>query len=543
MKLRVSSFVLALALAAPAPAAPPVPVDSQRLRAHVAFLADDLLEGRGPGTRGGQLAEKYVASQMAALGLLPAGDGGTYFQKVPLVGVTTRPSSTLTVGDLVARPGEDTVIWTDAQRASVDASAEVVFVGYGIEAPEYRWDDFKGTDVKGKILLMLVNDPPATAKEPDLFKGRGLTYYGRWTYKLESAARHGARGALLVHTDESASYGWDVVRNSWSGESSQNRLDRAERDQPQPLQVGGWLSRPFVEKVLQKTGTTLAALQEKAASRDFRPMRLQLPASAKVESSLRLFDASNVVGMLPGTDPRRKDEVVVFGGHVDHLGVGSPDATGDAIFNGARDNAAGVASVLEIARTVAAEGGWPRTTVFLGVAAEEQGLKGSAWYAAHPLFPPAKTAAYVNLDGAGTDGEVDDFTLAGAERSPELERIANDVAKEMSIRLEPDAHPEAGRFYRSDHFNFARIGVPCINMGMGESLRGKPAATGATLQKEYRTKRYHRPADQLDDSWDFRGLAQYATVAREIGRRVAALPGLPGWKPGDEFKAARDGQK
>lgn len=539
--MRIASYCLLLLLSAPALAAPPVAIEANRLRAHVAFLADDLLEGRRPGTRGGQLAEKYVAAQMAVLGLRPAGENGTYFQKVPLVGVTTKPTTTLSFrakGEpIAAKLNEDVVFWTDAQKEVVDAASELVFAGYGVVAPEYRWDDFKGVDVKGKILLLLVNDPPATADEPDLFKGKALTYYGRWTYKFESAARRGAIGALLVHTDESAGYGWEVVRNSWSGEKSQNRLDAAG---PAPLLAAGWLSREIVSKILERSGTSFEKLKAAAARRDFTPVPLGVTASAHLESALRPFEANNVAGSIPGTDAARKDETVIFTAHLDHFGIGEPDETGDRIYNGALDDASGVASMLEVARAAALEGGWPRGALFLAVTAEEQGLKGSAWYASHPMVPPGKTAADVNLDGGHSFGEVDDLVVMGSERSPELEAVADAVARSMSFRITPDEHPELGYFYRSDHFSLARVGIPCLNLVMGESLRGKPAGTGGRLENEYRQKRYHRPADQLDGAWDFAGLVQYATVAKELGGRVAGLPTLPNWKPGDEFKAARD---
>jgi Zn-dependent M28 family amino/carboxypeptidase len=520
-------------------AAPPTPADPARIRAHVAFLADDLLEGRGPGTRGGKLAENYIAAAFAQMGVAPAGQDGTYFQKVPLVGVKTQPSSSLTLrgagGSVSPKLLEEMVLFTHAQKESLDVDADVVFVGYGIEAPEYRWDDFKGVDVTGKVVVMLVNDPPATATEPDLFKGKALTYYGRWTYKLESATRHHAKGAILLHTDDSAGYGWDVVKNSWSGEQSQNVLSGGET----PLVMAGWISDPTARKVAALSGMDVDALRKAAASRDFRPVPMKIKAQAHLDSALRHFDARNVIGKIPGRDPKLADEAVLFGAHADHLGIGAPDETGDTIYNGAVDDASGVASMLEVARTVAADGGWPRAAWFLAVTAEEQGLKGSEWFAAHPLLAPAKMAAYVNLDGGKPWGEVDDMVLMGAERSPELDRIARDVATELKFTIKPDLHPEKGYFYRSDHFSFAKIGVPCVNIEMGETLRGKPKGAGETLEEEYRTKRYHRPADQLDDRWDARGLAEYATTAREIGRRVAGLPAGPTWKPGDEFEAAR----
>jgi Zn-dependent M28 family amino/carboxypeptidase len=514
--------------------------DPARLRAHVAFLADDLLEGRGPGTRGGRLAESYVATTMAVLGLKPAGEDGSYFQKVPLVGVTRKPGSTLgfTSGSTVFSPKalDEMIDWTDAQKEVVDVAGDVVFVGYGVEAPEYRWDDFKGLDVKGKVILMLVNDPPATAAEPDLFKGKALTYYGRWTYKFEQAGRHGAAAAYLVHTDSSAGYGWDVVRNSWSGEKSQNRLDSSG---PAPLQAAGWLSEQFARQLLKAAGQDFDSLRKAAASREFHPVALPLTATAHMESSLRPFEARNVAGRLAGKDPKRAGEAVLFTAHLDHFGIGRPDETGDAIYNGAVDNASGVATMLEVARVAAASGGTPRTLLFVAVTGEEQGLKGSDWYAHHPLVPAGKTAVCVNMDGGRAWGPYDDYVIMGSDRSPELDRIANAVAKEMHFTIKPDLHPEQGYFYRSDHFSLAKVGVPCLNLEHGNTLRGQPKGIGDALETEYREKRYHRPADQLDGVWDFSGLVQYATLAWELGRRVAAEPALPRWKAGDEFEAAR----
>jgi Zn-dependent M28 family amino/carboxypeptidase len=292
--------------------------------------------------------------------------------------------------------------------------------------------------------------------------------------------------------------------------------------------------------MVAQAGFDLDALRRAAGSRDFRPVPLRTRATASLRSSLRSFEAANVIGRIPGRDAASKDETVIFSAHVDHLGIGTPDAGGDRIYNGAVDDAAGVAALLEIARTVRAAGGWSRSVTFLGFTAEEQGLKGSAWYAAHPVVPPGRTAGCVNLDAAMPFGEVDDFILMGADRSPELARIGADTAGALGFTVRPDGHPEKGYFYRSDHFSLARIGIPCVNLQMGETLRGKPAGAGAARVEEYRKKRYHQPADQLDGTWDFAGLGQYATVAREIGRRIAALPVLPGWKPGDEFAAARE---
>ena len=540
MTLRSASLLAALVpLLLSTTARRPAPIDPNRLRAHVGFLADDLLEGRGPGTRGGLLAERYVAAALASAGVAPAGENGTYFQKVPLVGVTTRPASTLSFagggGTLVPKLLDDAVVWSEAleEKTSFEAP-EVLFAGYGIEAPEWRWNDYPA-DVSGKLLLMLVGDPPATPAEPELFAGRALTYHGRWTRKLELAASKGARGVLLVHTEASAGYGWSVVRGSWSGERSQLPAAPGER----ALRLAGWVTEGAAQRLMALAGADLAALRAAAGRRGFTPVPLPLKATVELESGLRRFEASNVAGRIAGTDPSRAEEAVLFGAHVDHLGIGTPDARGDAIYNGAVDDASGVACLLEVARTLAAGGGLPRSVLFLGFTAEEQGLKGSGWYASHPLVPPGRSAALVNLDGAKPWGEVEDFTLMGADRSPELARIAAETARDLRFRQVPDAHPEKGYFYRSDHFSLARVGVPCINLESGHTLRGKPPEAGAALEASYRDTRYHRPADQVDASWDFGALAQYATVARELGRRIAASPGLPRWRSGDEFEAAR----
>jgi Zn-dependent M28 family amino/carboxypeptidase len=511
------------------------------LRADIKYLSDDLLEGRGTGARGGELAAKYIAAQMEALGLRGAAPGGSFFQPVSLVGVKADPKTTLNISaggkKETLKFADDFVAFTGAQTDEVSIGSELVFVGYGIDAPEQRWNDYKGSadDYRGKMLVMLVNDPPATPAEPGLFGGRALTYYGRWTYKYEEAARRGAAGAILIHTDESAGYPWSVVRTS--NGSWRFDIARGDGDRTPFLKVRSWVTRDAAQKIMKLAGQDLDDLMRRAASRDFQPVRLNAKASIDLRSEVKRVEAPNVAGILPGRDPRLRDEYVIYSAHWDHLGIGEPNKRGDSIYNGAVDNASGVASILAIAeafvRLPPTER--PRRSIlFLSPTAEEQGLLGSEWYALHPLVPLNKTAANINLDSMNILGRTRDFVPLGAERSS-LSRVVEAVARDNQMSVQPDPRPEQGSFYRSDHFPFAKVGVPSINLEPGDDFVGRPAGWGQQQFEAYNNAHYHQPSDEYSDAWNFQGFLQEAEVALAIGRHIADAPTMPRFNPNDEF--------
>jgi Zn-dependent M28 family amino/carboxypeptidase len=514
-------------------------INSARIRAHLKFLADDKLEGRGTGERGGDIAADYIATALQLSALWPGAAGNSYLQRVPLVGTLTMPETTLAfttaAGAAVGAPvlKQDCMLWTDTQQPSADSEGDLVFVGYGISSPS--WDDYKGQDVAGKVLLMLVNDPPSD--DPAVFGGKALTYFGRWTYKFEIAAKKGAVGALLVHTDASAGYGWEVVRNSWGRERSSSELDPRA---PAPLRQAGWLTDAFARTLVQAAGQDLDALRAAAAKPDFKPVTLPVRSKAHVVSKVRRIDSSNVLAYVPGTDDTLKDQAVIVTAHYDHLGLGDPDDRGDRIYNGAYDNASGVATMLELARAFRLAPVKPRrAVVFMAVTAEEQGLRGSEFYATHPTFPPGKIAANFNLDGVSVLGISKDMTFLGGDRSS-LRVLIDDAAKEFGFVVAPDAHPEQGSFYRSDHFNFARIGVPAVSVEHGQLFEGKDPAWGESQWKEYNTTRYHRPSDQYDPGWDLEGAERTAQIVFYLAYRAANSDTMPVWNTGDEFSGARE---
>jgi Zn-dependent M28 family amino/carboxypeptidase len=519
----------------------PNAISESALRSHIKFLSDDRLEGRGTGARGGEIAALYIAEQFEAMGLKGAGAKGSFWQPASLVGVKADPKTELRINGRekaeAFKFADDFVAFTGAQTDHVSVNADLVFVGYGIDAPEQKWNDYKGPaeDYRGKILVMLVNDPPATAAEPDLFGGRRLTYYGRWTYKFEEAARRGAVGALLLHTNESAGYPWSVVRTS--NGSWRFDIARTSGDKTPFLKVRSWMTDDAARRLMQLAGQNLDDLRKQAASRDFKPVKLNLTASLDLNSEVKRVEAPNVVAILPGRDPKLKDEYVVFSAHWDHLGIGAPDKTGDTIYNGALDNASGVASVLEIARVLAnlpAAERPRRSIVFLIPTAEEQGLIGAEWYSKHPLVPINKTAANINLDSMNILGPTRDFVPLGAERSS-LKAVVDAIARERGLRISPDPRPEQGSFYRSDHFPFAKVGVPSISLKEGDDYVGRPRGWGEKKFKEYNDAHYHQPSDEFHDDWDFRGMIQEADFAMAIGRRVADMNAMPRFNPDDEF--------
>ena len=539
-------FPLGLALALLAPFAiaqqqKTSAINEATLKGHIRFLSDDLLEGRGTGARGGELAAKYIAAQLEALGAKGAGENGTFFQPVSLVGVKADPNTTLTIsgasGSESFKFADDFVAFTGAQTEQVDVDADLVFVGYGISAPEQKWNDYKGADddYRGKILVMLVNDPPATTAEPNLFGAKALTYYGRWTYKYEEAARRGAAGVILLHTDESAGYPWGVVRTS--NGSWRFDIARTANDTTPFLQFRSWVTDASAQRLMKLAGQDLAALRAAAAKRDFQPVKLGLKGKLSLKSEVKRVADRNVVGIIEGSDPQLKDEYVVYSAHWDHLGIGAPNKAGDTIYNGALDNASGVAVVLAIAEHFA---NLPvaqrpkRSSLFLFPTAEEQGLLGAEWYSKHPVVPLEKTAANVNLDSMNVLGPTTDFIPLGAERST-LKAVVDAVAKDMNLRVSPDARPEQGSFFRSDHFPFAKVGVPSISLKEGNDYAGHPKSWGEEQFRAYNTAHYHQPSDEMRDTWDYRGMIQEAEIALAIGRRIADAPAKPQFNPGDEF--------
>ncbi len=511
-------------------------IDPERLRAHVKFLASDLLEGRGTGQRGGDLAAAYIATQFELYGLKPAGANGTYFQPVPLLFIAPQPQMSLALVPPSGAPmelkfGDDYVALDQTGNAVSEVDSEIVYVGYGTSAPEYQWDDYKGRDVRGKVLLMLVNEPPST--DPRFFKGVALTYYGRWTYKYEEAARRGAAGVLLIHTTDMASYGWEVVRNSNVGEKAQLA------DDPEPkLKVAAWVQSDVARRMAGAAGKDLNQLMKEARSRDFRPIVLPLRLRAHMVSRVRRSHSDNVLALLPGSDPRRNDEVVLYTAHYDHLGI-QPEQPGDNIYNGAADNATGCAILLELARAFAGAGVRPaRSIVFAAVTAEEQGLHGSEYLGKHPPVAAGKITLALNYDDLPPIGDPEEAGAYGAERTSFYPTVQQ-TARELQLQLRPDPNPNAGSYYRSDHFSLARAGVPAFSLNEGRKFKGHPREWGDQQAAEFNAKHYHQPSDEYDPSMDFSGNARMARFGFVLGWRAAAQGNLIGWDPGDEFEAAR----
>ncbi len=511
-------------------------IDPERIRAHVRFLASDLLEGRGTGQRGGDIAADYIATQFALYGLKPAGDNGTYMQKVPLVGITPDAGTTFSVvpgsGEpMNLKPLDEYVAYDQTQQPSSDVDAGIVFVGYGIEAPQYNWDDYKGTDVKGKVLLMLVNEP--SSDDPKFFKGKALTYYGRWTYKYEEAARRGAVGVILIHKTDMASYGWEVVRNSNSGEKAYLKLDGTPK-----LQVASWIQLGVAQKLAAMSGRDLGKLMGDASRRDFRPLDMQVKLKAHMVSKIRPFASNNVIAMLPGSDRKLKDEAVMYTAHHDHLGI-RPDMPGDNIYNGADDNATGCGILLEVARAYSQAAQKPRRAIlFASVTAEEQGLLGSEYLGKHPPIPADKITLDLNYDDVPPLGTPQEAEVSGSERTT-FYPVVQAMAKQFRLTIRPDARPEAGHYYRSDHFSLARVGIPAFSINEGMKYKGHDAAWGLRQAEEFTTKHYHQPSDEYRPDMDFTGDAVMARFGFALGWQAASLPQLLGWEKGDEFEAAR----
>jgi Zn-dependent M28 family amino/carboxypeptidase len=511
-------------------------IDPEHIRAHVRFLSHDLLEGRGTGQRGGDIAAEYIGTQFALYGLKPAGDNGTYLQKVPMVGITPEPETTFSLiaahGDVKSlKPLDDYVAYDQTQQPQSDVDAEIVYVGYGIEAPEYKWDDYKGVDVRGKVLLMLVNEPPSD--DVNFFKGKALTYYGRWTYKYEEAARKGAVGVILVHQTEMASYPWEVVRNSNSGEKSYLKLDGSPK-----LKVASWVQLDVAKQMAATAGMDLDKMMADARSRDFHPVAMPVKLKAHMVSKIRPFESNNVLAMLTGSDFRLRSEAVMYTAHYDHLGI-RPDMPGDNIYNGANDNATGCGILLELARTYAEAGQRPhRSILFASVTGEEQGLLGSEYLGKHPPVPAGKISLDLNYDDIPPLGSPEEVEISGAERTnffPEVETMA----KTFRLTIRPDSRPEAGHYYRSDHFSLARVGIPAFSVNEGTKYKGHDAAWGMQQAEEYTSKHYHQPSDEYHPSMDFTGDAAMARFGFVLGWEAASQSKLVSWQKGDEFEAVR----
>lgn len=511
-------------------------ISADKMRAHVKYLAGDELEGRGVGTRGEKLATDYIASQLQANGLKPGGDNGTYFQSVPLVGSTTAPDATLTIAgrseNLSFNFVKDFVGTSFAQQPDSGFDAEAVFVGHGISAPEFGWDDYKGIDVKGKVLICFTNEPPST--DPKFFGGPALTYFGRWTYKFEEATRRGAVAALIIHTTPTAGYGWGVVSGSWSQEHAELRLKPGE----QGLTFAGWLTQDAGAKLMAVTGKSLDQLLALANQKSFRPIPLGVHVQGKLPMRIRQIDSRNVIGRVGGGDRSLMSQTVLFTAHWDHLGIGVP-VDGDRIYNGAVDNATGCAMVLEIARVWASLPQKPkRSAYFIFVTAEEMGLLGSQYYGEHPEVPAGMTAADLNFDAFYPFGKTRDVFVQGAERTTLWPLVQAD-AKRMNLEISPDPEPGQGHYYRSDHFSLARVGIPSFSISAGTQYLGKQADFGKKVFEDYNNTHYHQPSDEYHDDWDFASMEQMANFGLTLGLDFANTPKLPTWKAGDEFLKGR----
>ena len=538
---RAAEPVAAIAGLPPAARAAAASIDPEKIRAHVRFLSLDLLEGRGPGTRGGELAAEYIATQFALAGLQPAGDDGTYFQHVPLYAVHTVEDKT-TASFAVARAqgveeaiplvyGRDIVLKDQTGRPEADIDAPIVFVGYGIDAPEYHWNDYAGVDVKGKVVLVIVNEPPSN--DAKFFKGKALTYYGRWTYKYEEAARRGAVGVLIIHRTDLASYGWEVVRNSQAVQKSY-----LEGDPTATLRAAAWIQHDVAQRLFTAAGMgdLDQAIDRAGMPGQFHAMEMPVRLRAHIESSVRHYASANVVGVVRGASPQ--GNAVIYTAHYDHLGI-DPNAKGDNIYNGAADNGTGCGILLELARAFAQSTVRPPHAVyFASVTAEEQGLLGSQYLGMHPPVPAGHIALDLNYDMLLPIGIPLSVNLNGAERIdfwPTVQR----VAKAFDLALMPDPTPAAGHYYRSDHFSFARVGVPAFSIDQGDLFEGHDLAWGHAQMAEYVAHHYHQPSDEYHADWDFRGNAKLARFGFVLGWLASEQAKPVEWLPGDEFESAR----
>lgn len=532
-----AALAMPLTVSGAASAVPPV--DEALMRETIRTLSSDEFEGRGPGTAAEPKTLEAIIARFKAAGLQP-GNKGQWLQDVPTATIKAINKSPLTVTGgaqvLTFQPSSDFVAGSYRITPHTEVKdSELVFVGYGINAPELGWNDYAGIDMKGKTAVILVNDPDyAMEGENGLFRGRRMTYYGRWTYKFEEAARQGATGALIIHDTFPAAYGWQVVESSWSG--AQHFVQTANDGADQTV-ANGWIQKPVAEAILKAAGKDLAALAAAAQQKGFKPVPLGLKANLSFDNTIEKANSHNVVGLLPGKT--RPDEYVLYSAHWDHLGRCKPDATGDDICNGAVDNATGIAALAALAKMNAAAGRAARSQVFLAVTLEESGLLGSEYYAQNPIFPLAKTVGGVNMDALAVGGPAKDITVTGGDKS-ELTAILRKVEGEMGLRESPEEHPERGHYYRSDHFSLAKRGVPMFDVGRGIDLVNGGTAAGQAASEDYVNVRYHQPSDQYQEGWDMSGMVQDVKLFYRLGRELADSLVWPNWHPNDEFRAIRD---
>ncbi len=520
-------------------------IDADRLLEHIRVLSSDDMEGRGPGSRAEPRVIEYIAGIFARHGAEPGHPAGGWTQPVDLVGYTGTPAMTVTAGGRAVSldfPGDFVAASRhDAPVVAVQRSP-LVFVGYGVTAPEYRWDDFKDVDVTGRTIVVLVNDPPVpdphdpTRRDPAMFHGSAMTYYGRWTYKLEEAARRGAAGAIIVHQTEPAGYPWGVVADSWSGEN----MDAAgAADTDRRVLVESWLTEARARELFAAAGQDFDRLQRAACSREFRPVALDATVDFAIRNTVRRLTSHNIIARIPGADPVVAGEYVLFTAHWDHLGIGRP-VDGDPVYHGAIDNASGIAAILELARAFKAVTPAPRRTLlFLATTAEEKGLLGARYYATHPLYPLERTLADFNIDGINPWGPTRDVSVIGRGNST-LEDVLESAARAVGRTLSPDPEPEKGFFYRADHFEIAKKGVPALYLESGVHFVDRPADYGATKRAEFTTHDYHQPSDVVKPDWDLRGAVADLELLLATGRAVADGATWPEWKPGTEFRAIRE---
>jgi Zn-dependent M28 family amino/carboxypeptidase len=540
-RLATGAMILA---AIPANAAPTGSFSPQRLSDIDKTISSDAFEGRGPATRAETKTIDYIADAFRAAGVEPAGDvvdgKRGWFQAVPLLksDIVGTPKFALNLGNgqtLQLIQGNEIALRAPLDgHTSIDlANVPLVFVGYGVSAPEHHWDDFKNVDVRGKLIVVLINDPDFEGGEGD-FGGKSMTYYGRWTYKYEEAARRGAAGVLVIHEFAPASYGWNTVKNS-------NTNTQFDIVRPNPAAshtiFESWIQRPLAEQIFAASGLNFDQAKAAARTRAFRPIPLKATLTANAQVQVSTITSHNVVGYLPGT--KYPDETVIYSAHWDHLGIGTPDDRGDTSYNGALDNATGIAQLIEQARVFAHEPRTGRSVIFLAVTAEEKGLLGSEYYAENPLFPIGKTVGVINTDGGAVDGRARNFTISGNAKLGLLDNLIAE-GKKQGRYYSPDPHPEAGHFYRSDHFSFAKAGVPAISFDVGNDLVSGGIARGEALDKEYVEKHYHQPSDEWQPSWDFTGMAEDDQLLHNLGRDLANSREWPDWSPDSEFRATRD---
>ncbi|HSR51335.1 MAG TPA: M28 family peptidase [Acidobacteriota bacterium] len=535
----LSALLLLLSAACQAPE--PETLSKESYSRYLQTLSADEYEGRAPGTPGGQKAANYIRDEFQALGLQPV-NGDSYFQQVALVGMTASSDLTLEISGQAEHRltmPKDVVVWAGIEEERIEVSqADLVFVGYGVNAPEADWNDYKDADVEGKVVLVLVNDPPS--EDPHHFGGEALTYYGRWTYKLEEAARRGAAGVILIHETEMAGYPWGVVVNSWTGEQM-SLPAQGEKS----TRFESWIKNERADELFQAAGSSFQDARQAAASSDFQPMDLPFKVSVAFDNAIRRAEASNVLAKLEGSDPDLKKQVVIVTSHYDHLGksVATVDFRNqdDLIYNGAFDNASGTAALIEMARVMVSypESQRPkRSVIFAAVTAEEQGLLGSQYYAQNPLVPLSDTQANINIDGVNVWGRAKDIVPLGAERST-LDPLVQEVALEMDMTLSPDPSPEKGYYFRSDHFNFVKVGVPSVYLDMGLQFEDKPAGWGKQLMDDYTANNYHQPSDEFDPEWPLDGSIQLMEFTIKLITEVANAEEMMQWRQGDPFYETR----